>query len=434
MAEGKTPGDRAAGGRAGAARGGRPLRDRLRPRADRDGSRGHGGPLAAGERRPVPHHRAHAGRTAGHDAPEAHPSRGRRSRRGLPARAPRRPDSQLPGREALPPCLGPLRLGAVDRVARPRRPGPAPLRRLPGPGHLRPEGAVATPRVPDRSRLPDRALQPAALRAGAGAGGRAGGPLRSTRRRAHDRPGQLQGRQRHLRTQGGRRPSEGRGRRREASHPPHGPPGEARRGRVRCAPPPGRRRPGAGRGGRDRQGAGSARGRARGPIDPGHRQRRARHVREPLRGRRPGLRRRGHVRGQGGGPKPVCALQPRPGTAGTAFGAADRSGAPSHGAPGRPLHPVRPADPRPAGRRRSTVRGPAAPPRRRGRRAAHTQHVPVRRRALRPDPGHRLLGHVPGDRAHRRERARRPPARAARQHLGQVHRRSQGGGRSPRAP
>ena len=37
----------------------------------------------------------------------------------------------------------------------------------------------------------------------------------------------------------------------------------------------------------------------------------------PLRGRRPGLRRRGHVRGQGGGPKPVCALQPRPGTAGT---------------------------------------------------------------------------------------------------------------------
>jgi CheY-like chemotaxis protein len=50
------------------------------------------------------------------------------------------------------------------------------------------------------------------------------------------------------------------------------------------------------------------------------------------------------------------------------------------------------------------------------------QHFPVRRRALRADPGHRRLGHVPGDRAHRRERARRPSARAARQHLGQVHR------------
>ena len=180
----------------------------------------------------------------GDDAAGPDPSRGRRSRRGLPARAARRPDSQLPDREALPPRVGPLRLGAVDRLARPRRPGQGPLRRLPGPGHLRAEGAGAAPRVPDRSRLPDRALQPAPLRAGAGAGGRAGGALRRPGRRARDRPGQLQGRQRHLRPQGGRRPAQGRGGRREASHPPDGPSGAARRGRVRGAPSPGGCRPG----------------------------------------------------------------------------------------------------------------------------------------------------------------------------------------------
>jgi diguanylate cyclase (GGDEF)-like protein len=48
-------------------------------------------------------------------------------------------------------------------------------------------------------------------------------------------------------------------------------------------------------------------------------------------------------------------------------------------------------------------REPAAAPGRGGRRAAHAQHVPLRRRAFRADPGHRRLGHAPGDRAHRRE-------------------------------
>ena len=169
------------------------------------------------------------GRLHGHDAAGADPSRGRGSRRGLPARAARRPDSQLPGRETLPPCLGPLPLGAADRVARPRRPGRASLCHLPGPGHLRAEGAGATARVPHRPRLPDRARQPAPFRAGAVPGGRAGGALRRPGRRAGDRPGQLQGSQRRLRPHGGRRPAQGRGGRRQTSHPPDGPPRTDRR-------------------------------------------------------------------------------------------------------------------------------------------------------------------------------------------------------------
>ena len=103
----------------------------------------------------------------------------------------------------------------------------------------------------------------------------------------------------------------------EASHPPDGPPGPDRRGRVRGAPSPGGCRPGPGRGGRDRQGAGPARRGARGPVDPCDGQRGARHVRRPLRDRGAGVRRRRHVRGQGGRPKPGCSLQPRPGTRGS---------------------------------------------------------------------------------------------------------------------
>ena len=80
--------------------------------------------------------------------------------------------------------------------------------------------------------------------------------------------------------------------------------------------------------------------------------------------------------------------------AGSRLGAAGRGGASPHGARGRSLRPLRSTDPRPAGERGPPVRGPAAPPGRRGRRAAHPQHLPVRRRALRADPGHRRLGRV----------------------------------------
>ena len=48
-----------------------------------------------------------------------HPGR-HRSRRAEPGAAPGRPDPQLPGREALPPRLGPSCLGAGDHVDRPR--------------------------------------------------------------------------------------------------------------------------------------------------------------------------------------------------------------------------------------------------------------------------------------------------------------------------
>ncbi len=272
--------------------------------------------------------------------------------------------------------------GLSDRIARPRRRGQGPLRRLPGPGHLRAKRAGAAPRVPDRSRLLDRARQPAPLRAGAVARGRAGGALRRPRRRARDRPRQFQGGQRRIRPQGGRRSSQGRGGSRETSHPPDGPPRADRRRRVRGAASAGGCRPGPGRGGRHRQGPGPARGGARRPVDPRHGERGPRHVRRSLRDRGAGVRRPRDVRGQAGGPKPVCAVLPRDGTPGAGFGAASHEAERLRTALeddrfvlyGQPILDLRENE-------RSPVRGPAAPPRRRGRRAAHAQHVPVRRRA-----------------------------------------------------
>ncbi len=62
---------------------------------------------------------------------------------------------------------GHRRLGAGDHIDRARRGSEAPVRGHAGAGHLRTEGARPASRVLRGSRLPDRSVQPPAIRAGA---------------------------------------------------------------------------------------------------------------------------------------------------------------------------------------------------------------------------------------------------------------------------
>ena len=99
-------------------------------------------------------------------------------------------------------------LGAVERVARSRRRGPAAAPHRPGAGHLRAQGARGAPGAPRRSRLSDGIVQRPALRAGAGPGDQVGGPLWRRRGRPAARSRSFQRSQRRVRPQGGRRPAE----------------------------------------------------------------------------------------------------------------------------------------------------------------------------------------------------------------------------------
>ena len=247
----------------------------------------------------------------------------------------------------------------------PRAVGPAPRRhRVPGRRHGQPAAdrrrhradrdhprhhgaqALRDPApAPGRPRRADRPVQPSPLRPGAGRDRPLRRPLRRRRGAVPARPGPLQVRQRHARSQGRRRGHPRRRPRAARERPQDRRRGAARRRRVRGRPA--RRRPRDRRA--DRRGHARDRSRApaaaRGPADLDHDVDRHRPVRGRGAARRgpDGQRRSRHVRGQGGRREPVPGRRRRRGHRRHAAAADVGRPDPPRARRG-PLRPLLPAD------------------------------------------------------------------------------------------